>query len=521
VERAQSRNQYLQQRDRYLKRLRKLLSRLPKADWLFAAWVIDRGFSNKGFRQPPGFNYPQQYLTAAMDEPGAVRGWEIETLTTECLACPIKSGPRTLDVRNWPAIAEIVTLLRDIGNAETGMTEPEAVLRNVRRIISQQIPWQVHSHTIEDYVRWWSIFQSEKLQVIFEARMGVSLRNFIVMGFAWCLVLKENSFLPYPNAEDAFRVTSNDIAAFVKGTCMSLAEAVAGAKEIVATGAEIDFRRSNLRQKPVIMLGKNEQFICPIWQPFLWRITSGLYYDVVGDVRAPHEIGKQYEIYTQKLMSAVAVELQVIGEINFGTAKKPKLSPDCIIHRAGAVEMLIECKAKKMPQVAQHSMIETKERVSAIEELAKGVVQLCRFEIALLQSMVTELRTSDDIVLLLVTLDDWVFTGPDITNSVFERAAEIASTAGECFPRIEARQITFSTATELDELCSHYNFHDIKRICAACTEDKYRDYAVVSVAREAFKKERFPKNYPLAHLLDSLVDIPLGNHVDDEDTLSP
>jgi hypothetical protein len=511
VNRTHSRNHYLQQRDRYLKRLRKLFSRLPKSDWLFAAWVIDRGHGNKGFRQPPGFNYPQRYLTADTHENGAVRGWEIETLTTECLACLVKQGRRTLDVRNWPAIAEVVTLLRDVGNAETGMTEPEAVLRNVRRSMSQQIPWQVHSHTIEDYVRWWSIFQSEKLQSIFEARMGVSFRNFIVMGFAWCLVLKENSHVAYPKAEDALGVTPSDINAFVKGTCMSLAEAVAGAKEIVTTGAEIDFRRSNLRQKPVIMLGKNDQFICPIWQPFLWRITSGLYYDVVGDVRAPHEIGKQYEIYTQKLMSAVAVDLQVTGEMNYGTAKKPKLSPDCIIHRAGAVEMLVECKAKKLPQVAQHSMIETKERAGAIEELAKGVVQLCRFEYALQKSMVTDRSASDDIVLLLVTLDDWVFTGPDITSSVFERATEIASAAEECFARIEKRHLTFSTARELDELCSHYSFNDIKRICAACAEERYRDYAVVNIAREGFKKERLPKNYPLAYLLDSLIDIPLGD----------
>lgn len=511
MDRTHSRNHYLQQRDRYLKRLRKLLGRLPKSDWLFATWVIDRGHGNKGFRQPPGFNYPQQNLTAGTQETGAVRGWEIETLTTECLACPVKHGPRSLDVRNWPAIAEVVRLLRDVGNAETGMTEPNAVLRNIRRSMSQQIPWQVHSHTIEDYVRWWSMFQSEKLQSIFAARMGVSLRSFTMMGFSWCLVLKENSYVPYPKAEDALAVTLSDVDAFVEGTCMSLAEAEAGAKDIVATGAEIDFRRSNLRQRPVIMLGKNDQFICPIWQLFLWRITSGLYYDVVGDVQAPNEIGKQYEIYTLKLMTAVVRDGQVIGEINYGTAKKPKMSPDCIVHREGAVEMLIECKAKKLPQVAQHSMIETKERISAIEELAKGVVQLCRFESALRRSVVADFSASDDLILLLLTLDDWVFTGSDITDSIFERAAEIAVAAEECFPRIEKRQITFSTATELDELCSHYSFNDIKRICAARTsEDKFKDWAIVSVASEGFKKERLPKSYPLADLLDSLISVPLG-----------
>jgi hypothetical protein len=268
--------------------------------------------------------------------------------------------------------------------------------------------------------------------------MGVSLKKFRLMGFAWCLVLKENVYVNYPTAEKALDLSTDDIKAFVNGTCASLAEAIAGAKEIVATGAEIDFRRSNLRQRPVIMIGDNNQFICPIWQLFLWRITSGLYYDVVGDVRAPHEIGKRYEKYAQELLSAVAVGFEVRGEINYGTAKKPKLSPDCIVHRSGAVEMLIECKAKKLPQVAQHSMVDTRERNDSIEELARGVVQLCRFEQALLNGAVG-LSRSDELVLLLVTLDDFIFTGPDITGSVFSRSKEIASAAGEHFLRIEQR----------------------------------------------------------------------------------
>ncbi len=509
--RPQPRNYYLQQRNRHLKRLRKLLSRLPKQDWLVAAWVIDRGRGNKGFRQPPGFNYPQEYVTAAIHEAGAIRGWEIETLTTECLASVLNPGPRVLNIRSWPAIAQLVTLVRDIGNAETGLTDPSAILRNMNRILSQQLPWQVHEHIIEDYVRWWFIFDSDRLQSIFLARMGVSVKKFCLIGLAWALLLKENPFVSYPTAETALGLTADDIKAFVKATCAPLAQAIAEAMTIVATGAEIDFRKSNLRQKPVIIVGDNDHFICPIWQLFLWRITSGLYYDVVADVRAPHEIGARYEKYTQELLSSVAIGLAVSSEINYGTSKRPKLSPDCIVHRAGAVEMLVECKAKKLPQVAQHSMLDTRERTISVEELAKGVVQLCRFEKALHEGAVQDFReSSEGVVLVLVTLDDFIFTGADISGAVFTRAKEIALATGDRFDRIEQERVTLCTAAELDELCSKYAFDDIKRICAASAEKKYPQYAVINVAMEGFRNERRAENYPLAHLLDGLLDVPLN-----------
>ena len=118
--------------------------------------MLDRGRGNKNFQQPPGFNYPQQYLTASISEPGAIHGREIETLTTECLACSLRPGPRALNVRSWPAIAQLVDLLRTIGNAETGLTEPEEIFRNIRRVLSQQPPWQIHLHTVDIRGAHWS-----------------------------------------------------------------------------------------------------------------------------------------------------------------------------------------------------------------------------------------------------------------------------------------------------------------------------------------------------------------------------
>lgn len=135
---------------------------------------------------------------------------------------------------------------------------------------------------------------------------------------------------------------------------------------------------------------------------------------------------------------------------------------------------------------------------------------MCRFEKALHEGSVRGLReSSEGIVLVLVTLDDFIFTGADISGAVFNCAKEIALATGERFDDIERERITLCTATELDELCSSYAFEDIKRICMASAEKKFPQYAVTNVATEGFRNERRAENYPLAHLLDRLLDLPV------------
>ncbi len=327
------------------------------------------------------------------------------------------------------------------------------------------------------------------------------------MGMAWSQILNTNPFCSQPTAEPELQVSDADIDAFINATCMSLSQAESACRTSISISSEIEFRQSPLRAKPIIRVseGTNKRYIRPIEQLLIWRITSGLYYDVIGDSRAANEIGSQYERYTRALLDAAVNEVSIDGDIEYGTKRNPQRSPDVILHKDGVIQAIFECKAKKLSLVVQNSVEDTKERAIAVNEIAKGLVQICQFEEAINAGAISRFRLGDNLVPLVVALDDWVFTGPDIKQDIYSRAHEIAVSEGLNTKRIDQRFVGICTATELDQLVSNYTFDVIKRITAKSFEEKYRDYALVSVANECFRDEKQKANYPLKCSLDEII----------------
>jgi hypothetical protein len=498
---------YRQSRDRYIKRLRYLLSCLPKIDGLAAFWVLDRGRMNKDFVVPTGYDYPAEFLFAQIFEKGAIFGWELESLVTELLAASRNSGPRTLNAKSWNAIAQLIRAIRKAGNAEAGLVDPQLIWRSMFRILHRQLPWQMHIGNVADAVRWWSIFESTMLQSMFENKRGLRLQRFIQLGLAWDQQLNRSAFVQKPTAIDGLEISQSDIEAFLRMISRPIAEATEVAREIIRTSSEIDYRRGALRDKPVINFTRNNAhyYIRPIEQLLLWRMTSGLYYDVIEHEDASNEIGAQFERYIVRLLSVIAKDRNVSSDFTYGTKRAPQRSPDCIISKQGVVEVLIECKAKKIPLIAQTSLSETSERSVSIAELAKGVLQLCRFGQALEHHVVPGMRAPSPPILLLVALDDWVFTGADVRRDIFRQGKELLEANGLGTQRVN--EVVLCTATELDRLVSTYSYADLKRICEQSIKDQYRDYALFGVANECFSHEAHKFDYPLKGELDRLVGI--------------
>jgi hypothetical protein len=292
---------------------------------------------------------------------------------------------------------------------------------------------------------------------------------------------------------------------FASAISGSIAEISAASREIVREFSEIDFRRSALRQKPVVIVGN--QYIRPIEQLLTWRITSGLYYDVIGDSRSANEIGSQYEKYTRELFRAFVKNRKVDGDFRYGTRQRSQRAPDCIVHDNGAVQVIVECKAKKLPLVAQTAMIETRERAIAVGEIANGVAQVRLFRQALLNGVVPDFHLAESATLIVVTLDDWVFVGADIKDDIFKQAREISLAKGLNAETIGDCDVVLCTAAELDRLTSRYSYDTLRLICDRNLEEKYKNYPLTGVANECFKEKRHQAEYPLQAKLDKLIGI--------------
>jgi hypothetical protein len=229
-----------------------------------------------------------------------------------------------------------------------------------------------------------------------------------------------------------------------------------------------------LRQKPVIRFtqdGKNI-YIRPIEQLLQWRFTSGLYYDVIGDPRAPNLIGEQFEKYVRRLCAAAFKTQEVNGDYNYGSAARPRMSPDVLIGAKDNLSLIIECKSKKVSLAIRQSIDINEQRKVAVLELAKGIVQLNGFHEFITSSQDARFRAETNLPKLLVTLDDWVFVGSNVREEIEAVAVELSQRVRLRSPR-ELTSVVFCTATELDQLVSTFEFETILEIIQMASTQKF------------------------------------------------
>lgn len=491
------------------KKLSKLLSVTPKQDAIEAFWVLDRARMNPEFSPLANFDYPREFLFAKIDEPGAIHGWEIETIITELFATPFRPLNRTLNVRSWQAIADLFNCLRKVEDLQSGKRPEGRIFDELTRVLYRQLNWQVHSKpNAADAVRWWSIMQSQQLGEIFQQRNGVSVKSFIRLALTWNQILSDDMYSPDIITTANFGTSANDALRVTEMLSTAEMELANSCRLVKIQSAELAYRNSPLRQKPIIRFSRDGRniYVRPIEQLLHWRFTSGLYYDVIGDPRAPNLIGEQFEKYVRRLCFVAFKHQDVVGDYNYGTEASPKKSPDVLISASGKLSLIIECKSRKASLAIQQSLEFGALRKTIISELAKGVVQLNKFYEFAASGQDMNLSADVSLPKLLVTLDDWVFVGSNVREEIEAVAVELAHRYHSRSPK-ELTSVVFCTATELDQLVSTFEFETILEIIKLASTEKFRTHRLFSMGKQNFREKMRRPNYPLKDELDGLLEL--------------
>lgn len=117
-------------------------------------------------------------------------------------------------------------------------------------------------------------------------------------------------------------------------------------------------------------------------------------------------------------------------------------------NQAGEVMLAVECKAPRMSIAARFGEAPGEDR--GYEEIAKGVMQLWRFQ-AHCRQQVAPIRLTPDAKLLVLTLDEWFAGRGTIIPNIFERAHALADASVHEIPRENRRPVAFCTVSELEE----------------------------------------------------------------------
>ncbi|MBR0783927.1 hypothetical protein [Bradyrhizobium iriomotense] len=503
-------------RDKARKKLNELLSLADDEAFLIMVWAVDALQSKRAQAAGRYLTFPAEAQDAQLGDRYFVFKWVLETLVNELLTIPKKrpsrrGRSRTLNCSQFDTIASCANVLKDLENEEDGIfLARSSVIDMMHKIGHRQFEWQRGFGNFAQIYRSLFVFGGDLAKEHFQRTHGLTLADFFLCGLAFFGLSQDR-----PGFETTVAMSDLSISGATRDAALrllaapSLLEARKQAAAIRKAGGQFTaYRQSVLRKTPAILFRREGNVIARAPLPLLimQRITTGLYYDLVGGgSRIWREIGGRFESYCLELLSEALPESAPKGSFKY-RFKRDFDSPDIFLHdKTGAIKLAIECKAKKMSIVAKFSDDPLQEAREAFSEIIKGVVQIWRFFSHCRRANNIHAITPDAAGVVL-TLDPWL----QVSNYLDRVLAEAHTLATQIDPEIsenDRRAIIFCTIEDLESTlgaCSDGSFFEAA--LAAATNAEFKGWALANV-HDRISQEQRQNEYPFRDRIADLLPV--------------
>ena len=430
-----------------------------------------------------------------------IHKWRLETLVNELLTHPkasLKHGVnRKLNHENFNGIANVFNILGKLEDAEYGRSgHPRNIREELARIGHRQFDWQRSVFNEADLTRSLILFNGANASAYFLDRYGLSVADFMTAGFGMWLQLQKSAFFVPPLNVPEVGLTPEVFA--LASPLMIISEDEARTEAVAlrrAAQAPTAYKPSLLRRFPCISFGQGTRIRAPLQDLVFARITSGLYYDVVGGRRRVNtEIGNRFEKYCLELLSESfsestwmpAVEYQLNGASH---------TPDILLMEAGQCKLVLECKAKRMTMGARFGEDPYAEAKVGFDEIAYGVFQTWRYFSHSRRGMIPGHSTSDDAFGVVLTLDPWLRMASDRYTMLLGLANTLAD-ADEEIVAEDRRPVAFCSVQDLEALCRKASLTSLVETFRRAASEEYAGYLLSVLHDEFAPNPPINRDYP-------------------------
>lgn len=400
-------------------------------------------------------NAPPEAAKDGIGGKHSVYPWELETLVNELLVTPKHAHGPLFDCRDWSAIATLVNELRGLENAEYGQRRAErSIIRELGRIGARQFEWQRGFFSIQQLYRSAYIYGQKACNDHLVATTGLTMPVLTLVGFAlMSFYLGSSAIQPGSDLAllESLGASRDELEKAIALISQPLPDLRAEARQIRSDGELTAYKASVLRRFPCVLVGPgSSQMLAPLPELVSNRLTSGLFYDVIGGggpVR--DETGRQFESYSHALLNAMLPEFHFEREWAYQSRLGQMKSPDIMLALPDqTIGLAIECKALRMTVAARFGDEPQDER--GYDEIVRGVFQLWRF-FAHCRLGLTGRDVTDVARGVILTLDDWFAARHSILEQLLERAHARADQEKVPILPIDRRPIAFCSISEIEQ----------------------------------------------------------------------
>lgn len=450
---------------------------------------------------------PQSAINAKIESPHAVHGWYLETLANELLATPKHGFYRSLDVFSWQGLCETVDHLKLVEDAEYGARKRAfPILRELYRIGGRQFEWQFGFLSVRQLYRYLSVYGQGECAAYFEERHGLSIADMTAVGYALLSIFLESATCP-KNVDLQLIGIAPEVrhkALALLSAPLETVRARAAAERL--SSLETAYRPSILRQFPCIAVGpRRKRLIAPLPDLIISRITSGLFYDLLGSpggVR--NEYGRRFEAYAIAYLQAMLPQISLLSEWRYKVAKRPYDTPDILLTEDDGprVEIAIECKATRMSYTAQFGQEAGEEK--GYDQMVKALCQLWRF-FAHCRLGWCGSRACDDAIGIVLTLDSWFVMGMPLQEDIEARALEQSRRLDPEVLDEDRRPIFFCSMADLERTLRFATPASFRAAARLAVNDSHRGWLFSMIHREVPGRAERAGHFPFTQALGEIL----------------
>jgi hypothetical protein len=219
----------------------------------------------------------------------------------------------------------------------------------------------------------------------------------------------------------------------------------------------------------------NLSIVCPLPTLLFWRITAGLYYEILHEDNFGVHFGESYQNYVGEIIEKANTEKKIIyiPESEYYVGNDRKDTVDWIVRDAESA-LFIECKTKRLILQAKVELEDTNAIQGEFEKMAQFILQIYKTIDDYRNNHYPSVKFDKNIQIypLIVTLEDWYLFGEKLTVGLRGLVEQKIKKANLPLSYIEDMPYSICSIEEFEDLMQIIQLHGLQSVMKGKVYDK-------------------------------------------------
>jgi len=476
------------------KPLRNHLRQLSIEDSMYVLWAYSQHYAFKN-KMPIDIETIPEFRDAKDWHEKKLYPWEIDSLTRETFINAQNKPNTKKTLKSWSYFTGAINKLKEFENEISGIYSNERnILVAIFRISHQQFPWQSGANQIQ-LIRYYKIFSHEGLSKLVEDEVGLTTRDLYMVSMMFTGAYVNSPAVTFPVNIQTQLITSEKVNLYLRKYCIELDDLVNQLKEGQSLDEKFVHAFTPLSSRPIIKMNYRGtvNLVCPTPTKLFWRVTSGLFFDICGKDGFGNLFGESFQNYVGAVCHTAQTKpsFTIIPEESYKVGRGEKDTTDWVIDE-GESALFIECKAKRIKQIAKEEVLDEKPLKEQLSVLAKSIFQLYKSIHDYKQGLYPNIAfdESKKIFPLVLTLESWYAFGDYVYDYINSEVRSLLSTSEVPLTYLEDMPYTTLSISEFEVMIQVIQTTGIKSFMEGKTATKEKCmWAMESYIHSAYKKE--------------------------------